>query len=359
MKDEQALEKLRLPRVELLLYSAGLPLFTPNFTRDSILASYLLQDPVMLRDQLIYSAVHQGRHPNALTGEEYGKIHHELPGAIMRGRSTLFNACDTTSLFLLGHQWYREMCGDKGLGISWRSALSAAAQYIIAHVQDGLFIEGPSFANAESFALRVTYWKDSVVAGRDGGEPAYPITYSLAHYQARNALRAAAALLEDSALDKKASEMTEAGRALFSAEHGYFFLGRDSLGPITAITSDALHLLFYIDPGEFEPEVIARDISATTSLETAIGYRTMEKCSAAGLENSYHASTVWPFEQAFIHIGALRHGVEAVAQIAERIIPFLDTQPEYFRVGNGEPKKAGCDPQLWTIAAKSYFARNT
>ena len=36
-----------------------------------------------------------------MTGEEPGKIHHELPGVKQDGLWTTYDACDTTALFLL------------------------------------------------------------------------------------------------------------------------------------------------------------------------------------------------------------------------------------------------------------------
>lgn len=41
----------------------------------------------------------------------------------------------------------------------------------------------------------------------------------------------------------------------------------------------------------------------------------------------------------------------------DKIIKVLDTNPEYFIVKDNRIEKAGCNPQLWTIAAKKYFQR--
>ena len=39
-----------------------------------------------------------------------------------------------------------------------------------------------------------------------------------------------------------------------------------------------------------------------------------------------------------------------------RVRRHLDTDPEILGVGpDGKTVKIGCDPQLWTIAAKRYF----
>lgn len=355
LDSEGLLQKLRLDRAEVKVYSAGYPRFDANFSRDGILAFFLLADPARLKDQLIYSAVHQGINFNPITGEEPGKIHHELPGAVMRGRSTFYNACDASSLFILGHQWYREMSGDESFAVQWKDSIRSAADYIIRHTQDGFFVEDPALAKTDKFALKVTYWKDSSISDRKGGEPAFPVTYTLAHYQARNALSAASLLLGDPLYAESAKLMTEKGRELFDRERGIFILARDGEGPIPVLTSDVLHLLFYLEPGEIPAEDLRRNVQAAARLATVCGYRTLDPALEAPEKDPYHARTVWPFEQAFIHIGLVKHGFTEEAQIAARVMEFLDSEAEYFLLEDEGPRKAGCDPQLWTIGAKKYF----
>ena len=35
--------------------------------------------------------------------------------------------------------------------------------------------------------------------------------------------------------------------------------------------------------------------------------------------SSYHGNVIWPFEQAFIHAAARKHGLEKIAEIAGRV----------------------------------------
>ena len=65
--------------------------------------------------------------------------------------------------------------------------------------------------------------------------------------------------------------------------------------------------------------------------------------------------TIWPFEQAIINIGARKFGIRRVKNISSKIMKVLDSDPEIFVIDGKEIKKGGCDPQLWTIAAKKYF----
>lgn len=170
------------------LYAAGLPRFRSNFVRDGVIAALLANDVDALRDQLRHAAAKQGTRRDGFSGEEPGKIPHEDPPVELNGHSTLYSACDTTALFVIGAfellRWTaghpltgaHSAAADPGaLGAArppasqlaqsadWRwlrPHVQRAVAYIGAHVgQDGLFAEDPALAGAERFALDVTYWK--------------------------------------------------------------------------------------------------------------------------------------------------------------------------------------------------------
>ena len=154
----------------LTVYDAGLPRFPRNFTRDGIIAALLLRDVVMMRDQLRFCALHQGRQNDAHSGEEPGKIFHEFPGYSLRGKSTQFNGCDTTGLWLYGLAQVVAWSGDSSLVTELHSEIEAALHYVQQHLDvHGLLNEDPAFSGAEHFALKVTYWKDSVLVDRPNG----------------------------------------------------------------------------------------------------------------------------------------------------------------------------------------------
>src|SRR5579863_7794123 len=88
--------------VDPRLYQAADPGYAANFSRDSLTYALLAEDLRALRAQIEFSARHQGRRRDPESGEEVGKIHHELPGVLMRGLWTTYNACDTTALFVIG-----------------------------------------------------------------------------------------------------------------------------------------------------------------------------------------------------------------------------------------------------------------
>lgn len=348
--------KLRIKHGEFTLYQAGLPNFPRNFARDSIISAILMQNSKMLGDQLSFCALRQGVKKNPRNGEEPGKIFHEYPGFKIRGLSTEFNACDTTALYLIGHQAYQKLTSDKSLANKQEKNIKSAAGYILSHLDNGLFVESPRFCGAKRFAAKVTYWKDSEIIDRAGGQPIYPVVYPLAHIQNMCGLRSAAKLLNSKELGQPAGKMKKALKKLCDKDLGAFFIAIDKKGAIRGINSDSLHALFYLEPRDLSREMLKEIVKSSAVLETPIGYRTLDPCLSEKVEDKYHADTVWPFEQAIINIGARKFGLKRIEEVSSRIKEHLDTAPELFVVSEKDFKKAGSDPQLWTIAAKKHFA---
>ncbi|MEM8858780.1 MAG: hypothetical protein AAGD96_10695, partial [Chloroflexota bacterium] len=236
-------------------------------------------------------------------------------------------------------------------------AIQAAAEYIERHLnQDQLFEESPRYSGAEHFALRVTYWKDSVILDRAGGEPSYPAVYTLAHVQNLAGMRAAAELLNSDHFAAVAQQMAQAIPKLFDEQLGTFYTAIDALGPIRAVSSDALHALYYLDVDDLGKERVKSIVLASEMLESQIGYLLMTPEDGYRMERIYHADTVWPFEQALIHAGAEKFGLDRVMRVCKRVMRVLNSaeSPELLSVKVLEPGIAS-NPQLWTIAAKKYF----
>jgi len=351
------------------LYNAGLPNFPRNFTRDSIISAILSRDSRMLESQLNFCTYEQGANKNPKNGEEPGKIFHEYPGVNLNGLSTKFSACDTTALFLIGHKFYIDITGDKSLAEYQNKSIENATEYILSHLnQDSLFMEDPKFCNGKKFALKATYWKDSEMISRKNGEPAYPVCYLLAHVQNICGMRCAAKILNPKYF-RIAEKMKKGMEKLFNPTSNNFYIAVDKKGPIEAVSSDLLHMLFYLEPGDLKNKQLEGILESSKILETEIGYSILEHGFSGKINSEYHTKTVWPFEQAIINSGAIKHRLWAerygftnlakslrhVEEVSSRIMSKLDTDPEIFILGNPEVKKGGCDPQLWTIAAKKYF----
>ena len=354
------LEKLRIDTEGLVVYSAGLPRFPRNFTRDGILSAILFQDAGMMRDQLRYCANHQGTKKDSETGEEPGKMAHEVPlkpeGPKVRGLSTKYNACDSTALYLLGHEYYKKFTGDKSLIKEQRNNIHEAIKYIIKHLRGNhLFVEDPKFCGADKFGLKVTYWKDSEIHGRDDGEPSYPISYFLAHVQNYAGIRSAGNFLNSKVVKEVADSMKKGIQKFYNYKKKEFRLAIDSSGTIDGASSDALHALFYLQSGDIRKSQVEGIVKTSKSLETDYGYQVLDP-SINHPNRTYHAKTIWPFEQALIHIAGKRHNLPTIVDVSSKMVGKVKDHPEMLSVGKGgEIKNGGCEPCLWTIAAKHYF----
>lgn len=348
------IDHLRKQRDGLTVYDAGLPRFPRNFTRDGIISALLFDDVKMMRDQLLFCALHQGARHDPHTGEEPGKIFHEFPGFPLRGLSTQFNGCDTTGLWLYGLAW----CNDMALVAQLRPNIQKAIAYVRSHLrEDGLFEEAPNYCGAEQFALKVTYWKDSVLYGRRNGEAEWPAVFTLAHVQTMAGVRAIGTLLGDDSLLEMASRMSNALDLLWDDDLGTFIPMLDAQGPLRLNTSDPLHTLPYLSPNDISSARLAKIAESSQAVETPLGYNVMIPTEAEDVYYDYHAKTVWPFEQAIIHKGARAFGLSKVAQVCERVVPYIqDSAPETLSTFI-ELNSLSCDPQLWTIAARTYFRR--
>ncbi len=374
----QETEKLRIPSnnpnfsaySDLRLYSAGSG-YPQNFSRDAIEAGLIADDPFMLRDQLIFGMRLQARVQDPFSGAQPFAFHHQYPSVVIRdGLNTGYAATDVTALQLIGLAYHYRATGDRSLLEHFRpNIVGAVEKYIFPHLSSNyLFQEDPKFSGATSFALLRTDWKDSTTPGRPNGEVFYPAVYPLPQAQYIRALRGTGKLLGSDELVSIADKMSRSLKLVFDRELGTSFLALDREGPVRGINSDALNMMFYLEPRDFTPEQLEQTILSSRKLETQAGYLCLDPGIAATIEDDYHAR-VWPKEQAIIHKGAskfldeiLRTGpkylIEAlihVMDVASRVKKFLDSAPETLKVRDGIVEKAGCDPQLWTIAAKEYF----
>lgn len=341
-------------------FRAADPGYPANFSRDGLLNALLAGDTDMLAQQIYVSAYFQGKHNNLDTGEEPGKIHHELNitdnGVVdvsVRGRSTAYNACDTTALFLSSiARLYAT--GDHSVLGRYQGHITKAIGYIKRHVgADGLFYEFPSGGTdgTGSFGLRVTMWKDSRLNNEHREEPTYPVVYSQVHFQSAAALRDVGLILEDNSLITYADAMTRAGiDRLWRDDH--FVSAVDGGGDIDAPSSDSLHSLLYILPNMLPSDYAAKVETYMVQLETPAGYRT-------GLPvhngDDYHTRYVWVHEQALLHVAAKLHGLGRAMDVSSRVVQFYGgVYPELI-----DPRRsyatAGNELQLWGIGTQAYF----
>ncbi|CAN5653136.1 hypothetical protein BH23PAT2_BH23PAT2_07930 [soil metagenome] len=338
-------------------YIAGLPGYPRNFSRDTMLAGIIATDPHLLDSQLAMSGLHQGKRYNTLTGEEPGKIHHEFPGVVVREPYlSTYNACDTTALYLIGLEFSHHLTPDASLDFlnDHRPNIERALTYIRSHTHNDIFWEHPP-KDAGQYSLNITYWKDSILPSSSGArEPIYPVSYALAHFQVARGVLASARLLDRQDLHDMADAMYEKGIATFITEDSFCVLV-DRRDRLEQVSSDELHALAYV-PSVYAQRLPFKAIRRrVVELITDAGIACTPKEISNTLSDTYHGYVVWIFEQAMIHYGCTKFGLDDIAEITKRCIPYIGTGQEFLTV---IPKvmPSGNSHQLWSVAAKVYFS---
>lgn len=346
-----------LASIHKSVYQAAIPGYANNFTRDSLTYGLLADDLDALEAQVAYSAERQGSKIDPITGEEPGKIHHEFPGVKLRGLETTYNACDTTALWLLALTRLAKR-GRRHVLDRFPDHIERAVDYISSHLVDSIFYEDPSHCHAERFALKVTYWKDSELNTAEK-EPAYPVAYSLIHFQNKAALQELGHMTGLVYLEELASRMTTRGIEEFWSQDHFVIAKQKNGRVIDAPSSDSLHTLLYIEHHEIDDSYSQKITEYSEQLATEGGYLPAigQHGEAEAEIDEYHIGYLWVHEQALLHAAAKRHRLEHAETVAARIIPILEQGfPELT-----DPKQsfahAGNPIQLWSIGAYLYFER--
>lgn len=337
-------------------YSAGLPGYPENFTRDTLISGIIAASDTLLDSQLPVSSELQGVKYDPMSGEEPGKIHHQSTGVVVNAPyNSKYNACDTSALYVTGVEIRQQQnvgASDEPLA-RYRANVERAVGYIARHVdQDGIFWEYPP-PGADHYSLKVTYWKDSIVPSASGKEePTYPVAYALAHFQNARGVLAAADILDRPDLRELADEMFRQGIGRFVTEKA-FCVSEDGDGRLEQISSDELHALAYIPPAyaSLLPLHAIRD--RASSLVTGAGIACTPEAVSQALADRYHGYVVWPFEQAMINYGANKFGLDDIKEVTRRCVPYIGKGQELF---GPDGKPLGNDLQLWSVAAKIYFS---
>ncbi|MBA2279269.1 hypothetical protein H0V99_02435 [Candidatus Saccharibacteria bacterium] len=348
------------------IYSAGFPSYPANFSRDTFLAGIIAGRSDILSSQLEYSAAYQGKVKDPVTGESPGRIHHEQPGAQLVGREglyTTYNACDTTSLFLIACEHLADLdrfASDKFMA-SKRNSIESAVEHIQEQLDEDKFYRECPPVGSDMYSLRVTYWKDSILPNKNSKlEPIYPVTYPLAHFIAARGLLSASRMLNKRSIATIASEMFANGIRNFIRPGGYMVY-EDAEERVWQESSDELHSLAYI-PVRYNKLLPKTDILRRSEiLKTAIGYMCTPSEVAIHLSDGYHGDVVWVFEQALIYYGATKFDMGRIATVAAQVAPYIGEGQELFKVietevGNIEIIPKGNNCQLWSVAAATYFA---
>ena len=369
-----------------VFYAAGAPWYFTLFGRDSLWAARLTL-PLGLdvaRGTLRTLARLQGRTEDPRTGEQPGKIPHELRRNAyeLSGMSLpplYYGTVDATPLWvcLLHDAWRAGL--DDGDVSELLPALEAALGWLTAQTSpeaDG--VEGfVRYVSAGSAGLANQGWKDSDDAVRfaDGTFAEGAVALCEVQGYAYEAAMSGAALLDGfdrpggDDLRAWAQGLQERFRAAFwcrSAESGeptYPALALDGPGRrVDALTSNIGHLL---GTGLLNLEEEWRVAQQVTSpaLDSGFGLRTMSTADAAYAPLSYHCGSVWPHDTAIVVDGLTRAGLAAAAEglvegLLAAAVAFDHRLPELWS-GEGAPVPypAACRPQAWSAAAAVVVAR--
>ncbi|MBB3329117.1 glycogen debranching N-terminal domain-containing protein [Microlunatus antarcticus] len=370
-----------------VFYAAGAPWYFTLFGRDSLWAARLSL-PLGLdvaRGTLRTLARLQGRADDPRTGEQPGKIPHELRrnGFQLGGMSLpplYYGTVDATPLWIcLLHDAWRAGLPDDDV-IALLPNVEAALDWLTAQTAPdarGGSVEGfVRYVSAGSDGLANQGWKDSDDAVRfaDGTYAEGAIALCEVQGYAYEAAVSGAALLDGfdrpggDELRGWAQGLQERFRASFwcetgSGEDDYPALALDGTGRrVDALTSNIGHLLGTGLLNLEEEWRVARRVGSP-ALDSGLGLRTMSTDDAAYAPLSYHCGSVWPHDTAIVVDGLTRAGLaEAADGLVEGLlaasVAFDQRLPELWS-GEGAPVPypAACRPQAWSAAAAVVVAR--
>lgn len=267
----------------LELYNAGIDrgdIRFGLFARDLLISAFMLERKDFLENVVNFAFLTQGKTANAETGEEPGRVIHEYETVHLRGLITRYNAADTTQLAIIGLESMLTNEDNLSFGQKWAGTVRDSLDYLIKHIDNELFREDPSFCGAKRYALRSTYWKDDKLPGREN--PNYPVAYSLVQAQTIAALRAAARLTEKLDIGYGREELEDHADRLVNGmfsllwddKVNYPAIALDQSGIISGISSDGLHMLYYLDVADVPQEKADAIFENSRDLITPHGYRT-------------------------------------------------------------------------------------
>lgn len=371
--------------------AAGAPWYLTLFGRDSIWAARLLL-PLgrdLARGTLRTLASRQGERDDKYTGEEPGKILHEVrppdrstyfPGEDGHNERSLslppvyYGTVDATPLWvcLLHDAWKWGMAADavEPLLVPMRRCLTWLAERGCR--RDGFV----SYIDESGQGLANQGWKDSwdAVQYHDGRIASAPLALCEVQGYAYEAATAGAELLDAFGQDgadrwrQFAAGLTERFRARFWVEddHGAYpaIALEDDGVAVDSLSSNIGHLLGTGLLNETESDLVAGRL-LSSDLNSGFGLRTLAASSAGFNPLSYHCGSVWAHDTAIAIAGlsrtpgttsraALVSLVEGLLSVAEG---FRYRLPElYGGHARGElsaplPYPASCHPQAWAAAS--------
>ena len=115
-------------------------------------------------------------------------------------------------------------------------------------------------------------------------------------------------------------------------------------------------MLFYLKHSDVPRKKLNEIVNSAQALETPFGYRTYAPRQKEYSPDYYHHGSIWPWEQAYIALGAVKHNRKDTAKKTLNAIDVMAKFENHFielfayDKKTGKLKPFGCHVQLWTIA---------
>jgi glycogen debranching enzyme len=368
---------------ELAVVAAGAPWYMTLFGRDALLTSYMAIPfaPELARGVLHELAELQGRVEDPTSGEQPGKILHELRThggtGPFRDRSRYYGTVDATPLFVLvaaeAVRWGAVTTADR----AWLIPAVDAALFWIREHGDSNGDGWVDYAPHDERGLDNQGWKDSWdgVNFADGSFPQAPIALVEVQGYVYAALTGAAEIYRlvgriDDAVrcNHEARDLSESFNERFWDDRGWYAVGLDRNGRrIDALGSNPGHALW---TGIAAPDLAEQylDYLVSDELWTGWGVRTLATTMGAYDPLSYHNGSVWPHDTAICLAGAARYERwDVVDRLTDGLLDtamyFGGRLPELFAglsrqlVPVPVPYPGSCSPQAWAAAAVLLLVR--
>jgi glycogen debranching enzyme len=365
-------------------YASSLPVdaddpgrFHALFGRDSLITSLAVMpaQPDAARATLRVLAALQGRHDDADTDEEPGKIVHEYrPHAderfermgwpVREGTLRYYGSADGTPWFLV----VLAALGDESLTDELSASWRAAAGWLERALErgDGLVRYGPRHARG---GLVQQGWRDTTdptaaygggILDSDGRAPEPPLADADTQAVAVAALRATARLSGDSRWASLADRTVELIAGAFTPET----MAVDGAEGRVAGAGSQLGWLLWADalPASERPAYAER--LGRPDVLSDFGLRTLSSEHPQFAAEAYHRGAVWPFDS-WLGWGGLRaagYGAEA-ERVRLGVLSALDRlgeAPELYAVTPRGPQRIPIANQVqaWTIGARFALAQS-
>jgi glycogen debranching enzyme len=378
--DLDALRMSTVAQPDSAFLAAGAPWFFTLFGRDSLWAARLLVPlgGTLARDTLRVLASLQGHRVDDQSGEQPGKIPHELRRSAQQfaGESLAlpplyYGTIDATPL------WVCLLCdaADAGMPDSELLELMPHLESALKWMRDYGDADGDGlleYVNTAGGGLANQGWKDSgdSVQWKNGELATSPIALCEVQGYGYEAATRGASLLER--FGSSGSEWRVWAENLKAAFHARFWVD-DPAGaypgialdankrPVDSLTSNIGHLLGTGLLGEQQSDLIAERL-VSNELSSGYGLRTMATSSAGYWPLSYHGGSVWAHDTAIAIRGLMKSGHSREAlQLCEGLLAAAESfgyrMPELHSgdaasvTTRALPYPAACRPQAWSAAA--------